>query len=275
MSVLSCSLNVLRCRVGPLQRIGALAVACATTIALAAPDASAQTQGRGRVPATVNVLPTVITSVTAVGGQLVANGLVGTTPFQAPLTVTLSDAPALAQATCPVLSLSLAPIHLSLLGLNVDTSAICLDITATEGGGLLGDLLCSIGGGLAGGQTLADVLGTLDQPQLDLLNAGLTQVLNQAVVIPASSSAALQNATCDVLSLALGPIDLSLLGLNVSLDDCAGGPVTVDITATEGGGLLGDLLCSLAGGTNQGRAGERETLAILRQISALIGRLLG
>jgi hypothetical protein len=28
-------------------------------------------------------------------------------------------------------------------------------------------------------------------------------------------------------------------------DDCAGGPVTVDITAIPGGGLLGDLLCSL------------------------------
>ena len=52
---------------------------------------------------------------------------------------------------------------------------------------------------------------------------------------------------CDILNLVLGPVHLDLLGLVVNLDDCAGGPVTVDITAIEGGGLLGDLLCSVAG----------------------------
>jgi len=52
---------------------------------------------------------------------------------------------------------------------------------------------------------------------------------------------------CDILNLALGPIDLDLLGLVVELDDCEGGPITVDIVAVEGGGLLGDLLCGIAG----------------------------
>lgn len=52
---------------------------------------------------------------------------------------------------------------------------------------------------------------------------------------------------CDILNLALGPIDLDLLGLVVQLDDCDGGPVTVDIVAIEGEGLLGDLLCGIAG----------------------------
>jgi hypothetical protein len=51
---------------------------------------------------------------------------------------------------------------------------------------------------------------------------------------------------CDILNLALGPIDLNLLGLVVELDDCANGPVTVDITGVPGD-LLGDLLCSIAG----------------------------
>lgn len=42
-------------------------------------------------------------------------------------------------------------------------------------------------------------------------------------------------------------MDLSLLGLNVSLDDCAGGPVQVCVSATRSEGLLGSLLCGLSG----------------------------
>jgi hypothetical protein len=52
---------------------------------------------------------------------------------------------------------------------------------------------------------------------------------------------------CEILSLVLGPLDLDLLGLNVSLDDCEGGPVQVCISATGGEGILGDLLCGLSG----------------------------
>src|SRR5947208_1006817 len=72
---------------------------------------------------------------------------------------------------------------------------------------------------------------------------------NQLFAAPLNLTA--QQATpCPILNLTLGPLDLNLLGLLVHLDDCAGGPVIVTITAipsTEvGGGLLGDLLCSLA-----------------------------
>lgn len=50
-------------------------------------------------------------------------------------------------------------------------------------------------------------------------------------------------------------MDLTLLGLQVVLDDCDGGPVVVDITAETGSGnLLGNLLCGLldGGGINLG-----------------------
>jgi hypothetical protein len=47
---------------------------------------------------------------------------------------------------------------------------------------------------------------------------------------------------CTVLHLVLGPLQLNLLGLVVTIPD----PVTVDITAVPGGGLLGDLLCAIA-----------------------------
>jgi hypothetical protein len=238
------------------------------TTALSAADAFAQ----GRPPATVNVLPINVSSVTVQGGQLVASGNVGSTPFQLPLVLRAQQlAPG---ATCPVLDLSLGPINLSLLGLNVDTSPICLEITATQGGGLLGDLLCAIGNLLNSGLPLGDILAGLTQTQLTTLNSGLSTVLNQ-VFAQATASNALVGATCDVLNLAVGPLDLSLLGLNVSLDDCSGGPVTVDITATQGGGLLGDLLCSLSDVLNTPNPNTTAIANLLRSIAREIGRLIG
>jgi len=51
------------------------------------------------------------------------------------------------------------------------------------------------------------------------------------------------NATCDILHLELGPLDLNLLGLVVHLDR-----IVLDIDAQPGpGNLLGNLLCSVAG----------------------------
>jgi hypothetical protein len=50
------------------------------------------------------------------------------------------------------------------------------------------------------------------------------------------------NGTCDILHLVLGPLDLTLLGLEVHLDQ-----VLLDITATAApGNLLGNLLCAVA-----------------------------
>ena len=148
---------------------------------------------------------------------------------------------------CSVLSLELAPIDIDLLGLHVDTSAICLDVTATEGGGLLGDLLCGLAGGLplgnlpilGGAGGLIDVVG-------DILDGVLGGGLNSAGDPPAGAED-ICDGECEILDLALGPVDLSLLGLNVSLDDCEGGPVQVCVSASEGEGLLGDLLCGLTG----------------------------
>jgi hypothetical protein len=53
-----------------------------------------------------------------------------------------------AQAACPVLTLTLGPLDLNLLGLRVQLNRINLRITAIPsslpGGGLLGDLLCAL-----------------------------------------------------------------------------------------------------------------------------------
>ena len=50
-------------------------------------------------------------------------------------------------------------------------------------------------------------------------------------------------AICSVLDLTLGPLHLNLLGLIVDLNR-----VHLTITADSEGGILGQLLCGLAGG---------------------------
>ena len=70
-------------------------------------------------------------------------------------------------------------------------------------------------------------------------------------------------ATCEVLTLELGPIHLELLGLVVDLNK-----VVLTITADPSGGLLGQLLCSLAGG------GTLQQIAdLLNQILAILSGL--
>ena len=73
------------------------------------------------------------------------------------------------------------------------------------------------------------------------------------VMLPATltgdsgAAQAAQAGTCPVLHLTLGPIDLNLLGLRVKLGGGTNSdqPIVLDVTAQQGGGLLGDLLCGL------------------------------
>jgi hypothetical protein len=72
--------------------------------------------------------------------------------------------------------------------------------------------------------------------------------------------------TCQVLKLILGPLHLDLLGLNVDLyGRTKQSPVIVTISAVPGHGLLGDLLCSLAGG------GQVTSLASLQALLQALG----
>ena len=112
----------------------------------------------------------------AVKGTAIVNGV--TTPVDQMVTTTLytgTDPKAAATAavsaaavggSCPVLNLAIGQIHLDLLGLVVDLSAINLDIVAQPGpGNLLGNLLCA-------------VVGLLDGPTGGALGAALTNLLN-------------------------------------------------------------------------------------------------
>lgn len=176
--------------------------------------------------------------------------------------------------TSQLLNLHLGPIDLNLLGLGVQTSEICLDITATPAGGLLGQLLGGLGSGLNLGQIVSGLgsqLGTV----VDGLNNVLDQVLGGMTVTGVLGGGAVGTQQvggdiCQILNLELGPLDLNLLGLGVHLDDCHDGPVTVDVTADPAGGLLGQVLCGVADGINLGNVNVG---GLINQVNNLIGRL--
>jgi hypothetical protein len=102
-------------------------------------------------------------------------------------------------------------------------------------------------------------VGNLTGTVTDALGNTLGNI-SQALTLPVS----VINATCEILHLELGPLDLELLGLNVHLDK-----VVLDITATPGGGLLGDLLCSLA----DLLGGSGSLNAIVRLLNNILGAL--
>jgi hypothetical protein len=72
-------------------------------------------------------------------------------------------------------------------------------------------------------------------------------------------------AACDILNLVLGPLDLNVLGLQVSLQR-----VVLDIVAVAGAGqLLGNLLCAVAGLLDGG-----PLAGLLGQLSTLLNQIL-
>jgi hypothetical protein len=274
------------------HRAAGLLLMLVMLVSLGATDAQADPK-----PTSINLVPT-IQSLKLINGQLVASGIANavikgktyTVPFTAPVTIGLAqDQSAAAAAGCPILDLTLGPIKLNLLGLVVQTSPICLTITAYAGGGLLGDLLCTVAHLLDGGLSLNQILsglglvdpltGVIILPglsgsQLLSLNGGLINLLNGALhhllnAVLKSIQIVHAGHTCAILHLELGPLDLTLLGLNVHLDNCRNGPITLDITAVTGAGnLLGNLLCELLGGNLLGLN------LTLQQILDLLVRLL-
>jgi len=170
--------------------------------------------------------------------------------------------------------LKIPPVDSPQSAVKVAIASKVRQITATEGGGLLGNLLCSLGNLLNQGLTINQALATFSPSDLNTLLGGITGLLNgalgnlnQATLISITQVGV--HHTCAILHLELGPLNLTLLGLNVVLDNCANGPITVDITAVTGqGNLLGNLLCELLGG---GLINIGATLQdILNQILALL-----
>jgi hypothetical protein len=220
-----------------------LAAAPAVALALAAPASAAETP----TPVGKFTMTTKITSVrAAAGGGLVARGVV-VGKLNANGTVVRDTAPARFRVSqqqqdgrCNILALRLAPVHLALLGIRVDTSHISLDVTARRRGGVLGRLFCALAS------------AEIRFPRTAI--ARINRELDDAPIATRSSAplrVATHEGTCQILDLILGPLHLDLLGLVVDLyGQTKSDPVRVTITGEPGHGLLGDLLCSLAGGGN-------------------------
>jgi len=102
-----------------------------------------------------------ITRLQQQAGQIVMDGVLTGTATPAggqPTAVTqqLQNVPVqlVSENACQILLLDIQPIHLDLLGLNVDLSRVTLDVTAVQGAGnLLGNLLCAVAGLLDQGPT--------------------------------------------------------------------------------------------------------------------------
>jgi hypothetical protein len=162
------------------KSVAMIAALALSAVALAPATASAQTAR----PVTIPVVGTVIgggggtfsgaltiarfvndngtLTATGVVTGIVTNAVTGATTtvvstFATPVTI--------AQATCSILHLDLGPLHLNVLGLQIDLSRIVLDITGQTGAGnLLGNLLCGIAGLLDPGglaRLLNQILGVL------------------------------------------------------------------------------------------------------------------
>lgn len=85
---------------------------------------------------------------------------------------------------------------------------------------------------------VVNAVGTISGTLTDAAGNVLGTITNQAITIPLTSF----TGTCTILTLHTGAINLSLLGLNVSLS-----PIDLVITATAApGNLLGNLLCAVA-----------------------------
>jgi hypothetical protein len=103
------------------------------------------------------------------------------------------------------------------------------------------------------------------------------------VQLTGASGARASQATCQILHLVLGPVNLNLLGLKVTLGGgtAANQPIVLDLTAVQGAGLLGDLLCGVDNLLNQtGALGQltgslNNLAASLNSIVALLGGLQG
>lgn len=95
------------------------------------------------------------------------------------------------------------------------------------------------------------------------------------ISVTGAEGARTAQATCPVLNLVIGPVDLNLLGLRVRL---GGGtdfsqPIVLDLTAYQGQALLGDLLCGVSNLLNQNGLLTQLT-GQLQQLTATLNSLL-
>jgi hypothetical protein len=147
-------------------------------------------------------------------------------PVKSKLPKTKKASLAAAGATCQILHLTLGPVDLNLLGLQVHLNQVVLDITAVSGpGNLLGNLLCGV----------ANLLNA-NRPPLGLLAARLNRLLNLSHLLQGTNLAGTtQNGgtfagTLNVQRLTVQNGHLALVGTVDGVVKNAAGAVTKTIT---------------------------------------------
>ena len=165
-----------------------------------------------------------------------------------------------------LLSIALAVGMLGILAAPVaaakpGTGGLVLDnVTGTTATGtFVGDVTLTrvraVGGQLVGSGTIVGTATNTATGAVTQVNDTFTTAITLA-----------PGATCDILNLTLGPLDLDLLGLVVHLDQ-----VHLTIDAVSGAGnLLGNLLCALTGLLD----GPAPLAGLLNQIAALLNQIL-
>jgi len=136
--------------------------------------------------------------------------------------------------------------------------------------GLTTGILQSVAGGTFNGvlnitsfQVVDGVINAVGTITGTLTRGALTRTItNVPISIPLTGI----TGTCTVLSLHTGTINLNVLGLNVHL-----APIDLVITANPAQGLLGQLLCSLAGLLS----GSGPLAGLLGQVTTLLNGILG
>jgi hypothetical protein len=226
---------------------GFAALAFATA---AAPAASAHSSWptRGHRSSRLSLTAKITSFRATARGAVVANGVLSGT-LRSGTSVSRDSAPvrfAVVAANrggrCNVITLRLAPLDLELLGVQVTTSHISLDVFALRGR-VLGDLFCGLSHAKVTFPRAARVARALNAR----LGRRPLRVFTASEVRPAAVAPAAPS--CQVLKLVLGPLHLDLLGLVVDLyGQTPNDPVIVTINAQPSKGLLGQLLCGLAGG---------------------------
>ena len=109
-----------------------------------------------------------VTHFAVQNGQIVATGLLTgtiTDPTGATTAVSQSVTAPLASASagCPILSLTLGPLHVNVLGLVIDLNHVNLNIVSQPGSGnLLGNLLCAVANLLNNGGALQAIVNDLN-----------------------------------------------------------------------------------------------------------------
>jgi hypothetical protein len=180
-------------------------------------------------------------------------------------------------AVLMIASLALAPLTQA-AALKKDDTGLTIPVTATstDQGSFVGSLqikrFARVDNGVV---AIATLTGTLTDEAGVM--TGIVRNVSLPLPLPAAATDAVRTAaapdvviqaTCDILHLVLGPLDLNLLGLIVHLD-----VVVLDITADPAGGLLGSLLCAVAGLLGQSPLEPLldQLVVLLNQILAILG----